>query len=1022
VRGTYVTLSLIGALLLAAGLVIASGPEEGRIGPDSRIQPSGRKLDPVGKLTELGNLPAGGALSIGGRFAWTLSAGRGDNDIRIVRVLPKRRCPRQGRAGPCGQKMRRGVGKVVQRIPMPGLSGGIAMDEDSPIAYVSGTPESSHEDQKVGDNVPGQEGDVIHVFRYSKRSGRAKRKGVIEVPPPSGTDPPQSFPPTNTEPQSWPRDLALSPDGRILLVALNLAHSAAIVDTKTREVRYVQTGRYPYGAAILPDGETGLISNEADGDVSVIDLSSGEETKEITVGPHLAHPEGIAVDPRKPLAYVAVTHQDLIAVIDTKELEVRRTLSVGRPQGIGTAPTHVSVTADGCRLLSANSGEDAVAVFALSARRRCEPGRGTRGPGSGEARKRARRALERAARQGIEQAESERAERAELFGEEAEEATEEEVAENPLERRSRRFQLLGRIPVGSYPTVALATPQRPARRRLVWISAKGLGVGPNDLGPGEEVPQDPGSSTGGAPAGYRFQYLPSNVFGISGITRFPTTERLQELTPRASRQVRPANDEPAPPNTPLRADGPIEHVFYIVRENRTYDQILGDDPRGDGDPKLTLFGESITPNAHALAERFPLLDHVYANSEASIDGHFWTSAAAVSDYVVKNWHQNYGARERPYDFGVYAVTWPSQGFLFDQAEKQGISWFNYGEAIAGVVPLPDEDRTASENAQVLAKFRKSDLGVIPGSLPLPASPTRQCFANDASSGGTDVINQQEVFDSSKPPGASPTSSSRFECFRQYFEDQLATDSVPAFNYITLPNDHTAGTTPGSRTPRAMIAENDLALGEVVDLISHSPIWERSLILVIEDDSQDGADHVDAHRIPAFAISPYARRGAVVHTRYDFLSFIRTLELVLGMKPLNLFDATAVPMYDAFDSDPSDNSEPYEAITPEVDLLERNTEDSPNARLSRRLPLDFTDRTPQRILDKILWQYVHGEDAEPPPPGPNASGLDEAEWRQEGAVTDAEALDEVEELLLGDAEANEEPADIEDDEQKPGAEE
>ncbi len=195
------------------------------------------------------------------------------------------------------------------------------------------------------------------------------------------------------------------------------------------------------------------------------------------------------------------------------------------------------------------------------------------------------------------------------------------------------------------------------------------------------------------------------------------------------------------------------------------------------------------------------------------------------------------------------------------------------------------------------------------------------------------------------------------------------------------------------------------------------LWKNSAIFVVEDDSQDGADHVDAHRIPAFAISPYAKRGAVVHTRYDFLSFIRTLELVVGMKPLNLFDATAVPMYDAFDSDPSDNLEPYEAITPQVDLLERNTAAAANARLSERLPLEYTDRTPQRILDRILWQSVHGAGSEPPPPGPNAEGIDERTWREKGATSDAEALEEVIELLGLDEELVEERYGVEPEEEE-----
>src|SRR5215217_5033932 len=192
---------LAGALALIAviaGVVIAAKTPPGVIGPDNRIQPNGRLLDPVGKLTELGNLPTGGALTVDGRFAWTLSAGRGANDVRIVRVR------KQGR---------KKAGKVVQTIPMPGLSGGIAMSPDGKTAYVSGTPEGGKSSNDVADDVPGQEGDVIHVFKLNKRSGKATRAGVIEVPAPGGTPPPQSFPPTNTAAQSWPQDLAISPDG-----------------------------------------------------------------------------------------------------------------------------------------------------------------------------------------------------------------------------------------------------------------------------------------------------------------------------------------------------------------------------------------------------------------------------------------------------------------------------------------------------------------------------------------------------------------------------------------------------------------------------------------------------------------------------------------------------------------------------------------------------------------------------------------------------------------------------------------
>jgi hypothetical protein len=202
--------------------------------------------------------------------------------------------------------------------------------------------------------------------------------------------------------------------------------------------------------------------------------------------------------------------------------------------------------------------------------------------------------------------------------------------------------------------------------------------------------------------------------------------------------------------------------------------------------------------------------------------------------------------------------------------------------------------------------------------------------------------------------------------------------VPAFNYLVLPQNHTEGTRPGRRTPTAQIAANDYGMGQIVDLISHSPIWEKSLILVVEDDSQDGADHVDAHRIPALAISPYAKKGAVVHTRYDQLSFIRTLEIIVGLKALHLAEALAVPLYDALGPTAS-NSAPYTAIKPSVSLTAVNPSTAANAKLSQSLPLNGrVDRVPQRTLDKILWQYVHGIESKPPPPGPNASGRDEAE--------------------------------------------
>jgi len=903
------------AALAGAAIAIAVSAPEGRIGPKNHIQPTGRKLEPVGKMTRLGNFTTGGALTADGRYFWALATGRGRNDIRIVRVTPRGHCKR-GSSGfrSCRRKQQKQVGKVVQLIRMPGLSGGISMARDGSTAYVSGLRDSEHKDEQVPDTIPGQDGDVIHVFKLNRKSGHARRAGVIPVPPPGSAMPIQEFPPS-TQKLSWPRDLAVSRDGGTLLAALNLADAAAIVNTRTGDVRYVTVGHYPYGAGITRDGKLGLLTSETEGSVHVVDLAAGTDVKTIQVGSRLSHPESIAMDPKRDRAYVAVTNTDQIAVINTKKLSVVKTLSVGRPQGTGTFPTYLSVTADGCDLLSADSGEDAVAIISLSRRRSCDRGAGRHA------------------------------------------------------RRAKPLTLVGRIPVASYPTAVAATPNR---RRMVWLTARGLGVGPNPHGPNPKSPLNSDDNINS------FQYLPSIVRGSSGILAFPTDRRIRRLTPKAARQIVPSNSRKPPAGTPIRGGGPIKHVFYVVKENRTYDQLLGDDPRGDGDPGLTLFGKSVTPNLHALAKRFPLLDHVYANSEASIDGHYWTAAGAVSDYVVKNWHQNYAGRGRPYDFGSYVVSAPPRGYIFERMINEGISFFNYGEALAGLSPFPDKDRTPAEtamNAQVLTKSDVQLFGPPPG----------PCYDSDLSN-STSFDTHVQVYDSSKPPGAPLTARSRFDCFRLRFQSQLATGSVPAFNYIVLPNDHTEGLRVGARTPDAQIASNDWGMGQIVDEISHSSIWNSSLILVMEDDSQDGADHVDAHRIPALAISPYTKRGAVVHTRYDQLSMLRTAEIVMGLKPLNLAEALAVPMYDAFGKSPS-NSQPYDAIVPGLDMTAVNPNTARNRRASAGLPLNGLDRVPQRRLDAILWHFRHGFDSIPPPPGPNASGLD---THESGDKAEAEA--------------------------------
>src|SRR5207245_11219490 len=304
--------------------------------------PDGGVLQPDGTLVGLGNFPTGGALTPDGRFYWTVSSGFARNDVQIVSVAEAR---------------------VVSTVQLPGTSGGIVMDPRRPVAYVSGVADSNQPELQAPE-AQGRGGDVIHILSYDRASGVAPPSGVIAVPPPAGTPPPQAFPPASA-PLSWPDRLAISPNGHTLLVPLNLANAAAIVDVASKSVRYVTTGRYPYGAAVLGDGKTGLVSNETPGTVSVIDLVGGRKLKDIQVGDPLSHPEAIALDPRAPRAYVALANSDEVAVIDTTTMSLAQTLSLARSEGFGASPNALTVSPLGSQLLVTEAGADDVAVFAL---------------------------------------------------------------------------------------------------------------------------------------------------------------------------------------------------------------------------------------------------------------------------------------------------------------------------------------------------------------------------------------------------------------------------------------------------------------------------------------------------------------------------------------------------------------------------------------------------------------------------------------------------------------------------------
>jgi len=349
-----------------------------------------------------------------------------------------------------------------------------------------------------------------------------------------------------------------------------------------------------------------------------------------------------------------------------------------------------------------------------------------------------------------------------------------------------------------------------------------------------------------------------------------------------------------------------------------------------------------------------------------------TSGGFAIDYVQRALQANYAGRGRADEFGEWPVTFPPNHFLFDQAAKQGLPFRNYGELAAGAKGTADDGRPTFQVVQGNTLYSYPKLFGCSGAQPPPDGTNNAQVCNHDS--GT------------LGPGGTDTTHSRVDYLQDQFNQQVATGQVPRFNYITLPGDHTNGVRTSYPTPKAMVADNDLALGQLVDLISHSVIWPYSAIFVVEDDSQDGADHVDAHRMPAFAISPWTRHGAVVHTRYDQESVLRTIELILGLHPLSLFDALATPMYDTFVSGPArPDLTPYTAIQPQQPLDEVNQAPATEAagKLAQALPWDQLDLVPQALSDRVLWHSVYGPRSRPPSPGPGASQI-EAE-RAAGAL-------------------------------------
>ncbi len=479
---------------------------------------------------------------------------------------------------------------------------------------------------------------------------------------------------------------------------------------------------------------------------------------------------------------------------------------------------------------------------------------------------------------------------------------------------------LGFIPVGWYPTCV-----RTRGREIFVTNGKGLSSLPN---PGEPQPGEPENKHAYKKSGEILdQYVGSMLKGTLSVIPMPTTTTLAAYTAQvyantpfsAQREREAPGAEGNPIPRKAGEPSPIKYVFYVLKENRTYDQILGDLPQGNGDTSLCLFGEQVTPNAHALVNQFVLLDNFYVDAEVSADGHNWSMAGYATDFTEKTWPSNYSGRGGNYDFdGHRPVANPTNGFIWNYCQRAGVSFRNYGEF--------------------------EDNG--PPTLDILKDPGHYCQSYIGWNLDTQDIRREKIFE-------------------QDFDSLVKIGAVPHFSTIYLPNDHTSGLTKGDYTPVAMIADNDLALGRIVDHISHSPIWSQSAIFVLEDDAQDGPDHVDAHRSPAFVISPWIKHASVDHTLYSTTAILRTMELILGLPPMSQYDAAATPLFKSFSATPDTTA--YNVVPAQIDINLRNTAMTPSAILSAQFDLSRADAVPDRLLNEVLWKAVKGENSVVPAP-------------------------------------------------------
>jgi YVTN family beta-propeller protein len=693
--------------------------------------------------------------------------------------------------------------------------------------------------------VSGGDSGDIYIFRYS--NGKAQLEKTVH--------------PGNKKEGVFLAGLAIQASSGNLYICNEGNHEIwQLAANSLKLERTIPVGQHPHSCILGADGKHLYVSNWGSRSVSVIDLKNSTRVRDIAVG---IRPNDMALGPDGRL-FVACAGDNTVHVIMTRRLEraeldpsPARRLPEGTREIIstslypsspeGSTPCSLALSPDGKTLFVANADQNSVMVTDVS--------------GS--------------------------------------------LMEEAADHDEKISLVNGFIPVGWYPTSVAVSPDN---KFLLVGNGKGLRSTPSS------PPKTKSPTSGYRGVGYD---PPARLFegSISFIER-PDGTKMAQYTEQVRRNstYRPENLKQSPiPSAsviPARVGDPcpIKYVVFIIRENRTYDQVLGDmkdaagNPIGNGDPHLAIYGEDVTPNHHGLAREYVLFDNLFSNSEVSVDGHSWCDAAMATDFNQRSWIMSYSRHGRI--TGNSEMEVPAAGYLWDLCRRNGVSFRNYGE----------------------------------GSRRVPS------------------INRGNW--------TGPRDTDRVQHWIADLHKAEQTGELPRFTIMSLGEDHTQGTRPGAPTPEACVGNNDLALGRLVEAATHSKFWEQMAIFVIEDDTQNGPDHVDAHRTSGLVLSPYCRRHFVDSTLYTTASMLRTMELILGLPPLTQYDAGATPMFNCFQSSASATT--WVAATPQVDLNAKNTIRSAFSKESRKMNFAEYDRAPEDELNRILWYHARPNEPYPAP--------------------------------------------------------